>query len=98
MGRSGLVFFLLFLLATSSWNCSVARRVEVAPGIVYKALNCTGEGESWKVGPTLIHVVWSNTSSRLVRPITADPNKKLETLPEMLPPTALVGINGGYFW
>jgi hypothetical protein len=82
------VSFLFFLLMNNSQ----------ADGVLYEALNCTGVGDDWKVGPTLMHVVTTNLTTRSVAPVTAPPASKLATLPDMLDSSTIAAINGGYFW
>ena len=87
----------------SVWNCSVVDRFVPGAGVSYVAINCTGapapgSSMSWRVGPTVFHLVSANLSAVQVTAVTADPAAKLQTVPEMLPQGALAGINGGYFW
>jgi hypothetical protein len=87
----------------SVWNCSVVDRFVPGAGVSYVAINCTGapavgSSMSWRVGPTVFHLVQANLSAVSVSAVTADPKAKLQIVPEMMPPGALAGINGGYFW
>jgi hypothetical protein len=103
-----LLLALLVTVATgqrgkSVWNCSVVDHFVPGRGVAYQALNCTGapapgSSMTWRVGPTVFHLVLANLSAVQVTAVTADPTAQLQIVPDMMPPGALAGINGGYFW
>ncbi len=87
----------------SVWKCDQIDNFEVSANVAYVALNCTGAPAAsshmtWRVGPTVFHLVYTNLSTSSVFPVTADPTAKLQILPDMLRDQTLAAINGGYFW
>ncbi len=91
-----LVLGLVLGCCEAGWQCNAVRRVAVTSSVAYTAWNCTGSGGSWRVGPTLMHVVLANLSSVLASPIVDDQLASLSDMVSGVDPAA--AVNGGFFW